>query len=232
MSAIKLRRLILEMAANWESLRPEEDPAIEPEERTRFLGAWNEHRQVYGYTLLAELPYALRASLRDHPDLEGVDFDVLIVDEYQDLNACELELLKLIAQRGCKIIATGDDDQSIYSFRKAAPEGIRRFPDDYPGAQDYTLSITQRCGRRIIDWASYVIEGDPDRPLDRQRPTSAERLQEGKMALLSFRGHRAEAIGIAKLAKILVEQEDVSPSEILILLRSDQRQLYFRVNDN
>ena len=231
-SAIKLRRLILEMAANWESLRPEEDPAIEPEERTRFLGAWNEHRQVYGYTLLAELPYALRASLRDHPDLEGVDFDVLIVDEYQDLNACELELLKLIAQRGCKIIATGDDDQSIYSFRKAAPEGIRRFPDDYPGAQDYTLSITQRCGRRIIDWASYVIEGDPDRPLDRQRPTSAERLQEGKMALLSFRGHRAEAIGIAKLAKILVEQEDVSPSEILILLRSDQRQLYFRVNDN
>jgi DNA helicase-2/ATP-dependent DNA helicase PcrA len=222
----KLGRLILEMAANWESLRPEEDPTIEPEERTSFLGAWNEHRRVYGYTLLAELPYALRASLRDHPDLEGVDFDVLIVDEYQDLNACELELLKLIAQRGCSIISAGDDDQSIYSFRKAAPEGIRRFLNDYPGAVDYPLSITQRCGRRIIEWASYVIEGDPYRPFDRPRPTSAERLQEGKVALLSFRGHRAEAIGIAKLTQILVEREAVPLSEILILLRSDHNKSF------
>lgn len=222
----KLRRLVLEMAANWESLRPEEDPVIEPGERTRFLGAWNEHRRVYGYTLLAELPYALRAYLRNHPDLEGVDFDILIVDEYQDLNACELELLKLIAQRGCSIISAGDDDQSIYSFRKAAPEGIRRFLNDYPGAVDYTLSITQRCGRRIIEWASYVIERDPDRPRDRPRPTSAERLQEGKVALLSFPGHAAEPRGIASLVQILVEREAISPSEILILLRSDHNKSF------
>jgi DNA helicase II / ATP-dependent DNA helicase PcrA len=217
----KLHRLILEMAANWESLRPEKDPEVNPEERNRFLGAWNEHRRIYGYTLLAELPYALRNALHNHPDLEGLNFNVIIVDEYQDLNACELEILKLIAQRGCSIIASGDDDQSIYSFRKADPEGIRRFLNDYPNARDFPLSVTQRCGKSIIEWASYVIESDPNRPPGRLIPKSAKRLPEGKVALLSFRGHRAEAKGIAKLTQILIERESISPSEILILLRSD-----------
>jgi DNA helicase-2/ATP-dependent DNA helicase PcrA len=92
------------MAANWESLQPAVDPRVDPAERARFLAAWGEHRQVYGYTLLAELPYALRNALHNHPDLEGVDYDLLIVDEYQDLNACDLEVLHLIADRGCSII--------------------------------------------------------------------------------------------------------------------------------
>ena len=66
------------------------------ETRARFLGAWNEHRQIYGYTLLAELPYALLRGLRDHPELGGVDYDLVVVDEYQDLNACDLEVLRQI----------------------------------------------------------------------------------------------------------------------------------------
>jgi DNA helicase-2/ATP-dependent DNA helicase PcrA len=160
----KLDRLIREMAANWESLQPAVDPRVDPADRAHFLAAWSEHRQVYGYTLLAELPYELRHALQDHPDLDGVDYDLLIVDEYQDLNACDLEALHLIAERGCAIIGAGDDDQSIYAFRRAAPEGIRRFPDDYPGCANYPLSITQRCGARIIEWASYVIDGDLGRP--------------------------------------------------------------------
>ena len=160
----QLARLITEMASNWESLTPQEDPKIDSATRARFIGAWNEHRAVYGYTLLAEIPYDLMTALTNHPDLKGVDYDLLIVDEYQDLNACDLAVLTLLAERGCSLIGAGDDDQSIYSFRKAAPEGIRRFPEDYENSDDYPLSITQRCARRIIEWASYVIEGDPDRP--------------------------------------------------------------------
>jgi len=107
------------MAAKWESLNPEERPGVAPEERARFMGAYTEHRRTCGYTLLDELPELLRCALRDHPDLAGVNYDLLIVDEYQDLNACELELLKRLAERGASILAIGDDDQSIYSFRKA-----------------------------------------------------------------------------------------------------------------
>src|SRR5215472_15853712 len=46
----RLENLFREMAANWESLRPEENPRVDAAERARFLGGWNEHRQVCGYT--------------------------------------------------------------------------------------------------------------------------------------------------------------------------------------
>ena len=213
--------LVKEMAANWQSLRPDRDPGVDEDTRARFLGAWNEHRRVYGYTLLDELPYALRRALADHQDLQGVDFDILVVDEYQDLNACDLEVLALVAERGCAIIGAGDDDQSIYSFRKAAPEGIRRFPEDYPGAADYALSVTQRCGGRIIGWASYVIAGDPDRPAGRPRLNSAEGSPDGDVALLSFRGQVAEAKGVTSIIQGLIQNEGLEPSDVLVMLRSD-----------
>ena len=120
-----------------------------------------------GYTLLGELPYRLLKALEQYPDLAGLDFDLLLVDEYQDLNACDLGVLKHIAERGTAIIAAGDSDQSIYGWRHADPSGIRRFTEEYAAAEDYPLSGTMRCGSRIIEWANHVIAGDPDRRQDR-----------------------------------------------------------------
>jgi DNA helicase-2/ATP-dependent DNA helicase PcrA len=208
-----------ELAANWQSLKQEEDPRVDSKDRSRFLGAWNEDREILGYTLLGELPYALKNSLQNYVELEGVDYDLLIVDEYQDLNACDLELLRLISERGCSVIGAGDDAQSIYNFRKAAPEGIRRFLEDYPGAADYALSITQRCGRDIVAWANYVICGDPDRPKSRQALIPAESCPTGQSALLSFASEVEEAKSTALLVQKLTK--NVPPSEILVLLRGD-----------
>jgi DNA helicase-2/ATP-dependent DNA helicase PcrA len=77
--------LLREMQANWEALVPEDDPEINPHLRAKFVGTWHEHRRVFGYTLLSELPDLLRQALIDHEDLEGIDHDLLVVDEYQDL---------------------------------------------------------------------------------------------------------------------------------------------------
>jgi DNA helicase-2/ATP-dependent DNA helicase PcrA len=132
----KLDDLIREMASNWEFLEQRNLPKVDPEHRARFLAAWHQHREVYGYTLLAELPYALRQALHDHAELDGVAYDLLIVDEYQDLNACDLEALHLIADRGCSIVAAGDDvvvGHIIYpSAYQVAPhqsgiEGLQHF---------------------------------------------------------------------------------------------------------
>jgi DNA helicase-2/ATP-dependent DNA helicase PcrA len=170
-----------------------------PAVRTRFMGGWRQHREIYGYTLPSELPHALLNALRQHDDLDGLQYDILVVDEYQDLNACDLAVLRAIADRGSAIVGAGDDDQSIYSFRKAHPEGIRRFLADYEGAADYPLSITQRCCRRIVEWANFVIQGDPDRPVGRGVLQCAAGAPEGEAALLSFVGEVSEARGIATL---------------------------------
>lgn len=220
--------LFRELAANWESLRPHEETEINPAERAGFMGAWQEHRAIYGYTLLSELPYALRGALRDHPDLKGVNYDVLLVDEYQDLNACDLDVLKLIAERGCSIISAGDDEQSIYSFRKAAPQGILRFFKDYPTGIDYPLTITQRCGRSIVEWANFVILGNPDRAANRGVLTCAAGAQPGEVALLSFTSDAGEAKGVATLVERLIDREGLHPSDILVLLRSDYRGMFSR----
>jgi DNA helicase-2/ATP-dependent DNA helicase PcrA len=222
----QLRALFRELQANWESLIPEDDPNISEELRARFLGAWHEHRRVYGYTLLSELPYLLRQALIDHPDLVGLDYDLLLVDEYQDLNPCDLEVLRRIAERGCSILAAGDEDQSIYSFRKAAPEGIRRFASDYPGAAIYPLTVTRRCGRRIVAWARSVIEGDPDRDTGRPRLRAAENAEDGEVGILAFNRQDQESAGVADLIQHLIKDEQIPPGEILVLSRGDRAGLF------
>ena len=214
------RQLIPELVSGWERLDEIRFLEVDPQLGARFVGAWHEHRRIYGYTVLAELPFHLREALRDHPDLRGMDYDLLIVDDYQELNACDLEVLRLVAERGCRIIGTGDDDQSIHGFRGAAREGIRRFPNDYAQSLDYPLSLTQRCGSRIVEWANYVMQGDPNRPRGREL-RCADGAPEGTVALLSFANQNAEVRGIADLTQHLIERYDFEPSGILVLLRTD-----------
>lgn len=215
-------KLVPEMASAWEHLEPVFKDEVDAETRARFVEAWQRHRQLYGYTLLSELPYALRQGLNDHPDFSGLDSEVLIVDEYQDLNACDLEVLRLAAGRGCTIIGVGDDDQSIYSFRNAAPVGIRRFLEDYPGAVHYPISVTQRCGSEIIRWANYVIAGDLERDPEKQALEPAPGSRPGEVGLLSFHDQEAEAEGVARLV-VGLQNEGVSPADMLVLLRSDHQ---------
>ncbi len=218
--------LMPKMAANWQSLV--EDPGFEVHgsEKARFLGAWEEHRRILGYTLLGELPYRLLKALEQYPDLAGLDFDLLLVDEYQDLNACDLGVLKNIAERGTAIIAAGDSDQSIYGRRYADPSGIRRFTTEYVAAEDYPLSVTMRCGSRIIEWANHVIAGDPDRRQDRPVLVPRTGSQPGEVGLFRFTDNIAETQGVAEIVQGLVTQEGVAPADILILLRSDPNRIF------
>lgn len=162
-----------------------------------------------------------RQALESYDDLEGLDYDFLVVDEYQDLNACDLRVLALLAGRGVAIFAVGDDEQSIYGWRKAAPEGIRRFPDDYANAEDYALSVSHRCGSEIIRWARFVIEADPGRSPDRRRLVPVDNAEPGVVALLSFPSQVTEARGVADLVQNLIEREGLAPPEVLVMSRSD-----------
>jgi DNA helicase II / ATP-dependent DNA helicase PcrA len=217
----QVERLEAEMAAKWESLAPHDDERITPEERGRFLGAWDEHRRIFGYSAMPELPDLLRRALLEQVGLTGLDYDLFVVDEYQDLNACELELLRLLAERGASIVALGDDDQSVYSWRKAAPEGIRRFArDDFAGARNYPLTVCKRSPKRMLDWAQHVIVGDTGR--EPRTPPQCERdVPPENAALLSFNGYAAEAKGIASIIQWLTTAKGVPLPEILVLFRTN-----------
>jgi len=221
------KKYIREMAAAWESLEDSTASEITPAQRARFLGIWNEHRTILGYTLLQELPYRLREALANQVELERCNFDLLIVDEYQDLNACDLDVIRLLAMNyGCRVLAIGDDDQSIYSFRCAAPAGIRRFPNDYADSCDYPLTVTLRCGRRIIEWATHVIRQNTDRPADRPDLRPAQQNADGVVGLYSFKNQSHEAKGVAKLVEKMIVEQGFQASEVLVLLRGDNNQTF------
>ena len=110
--------------------------------------------------------------LDDYPDAGTGELEFLVVDEYQDLNRSEIELTQQLAARGIHILGVGDDDQSIYGFRMAAPEGIRSFPSDFASPRDYGLTISQRCKVRILD-AGRILLFDLDLPHAGPQSTSA-----------------------------------------------------------
>jgi len=214
-----VEKLKNEMSAFWESLSPEEDANISAEVRSRFMGLWEEHRRVFGYTLLAELPFRLKEALEAEPELNIGDLDLLAVDEYQDLNACDLKCLRLLSERGVTLLAVGDDDQSIYRFRKAHPMGIRSFLAEY-NANDYPLTISHRCGRTILEWANYVIGGDTTRSADKPSLRPGDNNPNGSVGYLVFNRENTEAEGVVKLVRWLNSEKSIPFEEILVLART------------
>lgn len=209
-----------EMASAWESLDEIQDPNLPEDLRNRFAGVWETHRSIFGYSLLAELPFRLLRALEDHPELDIGEWDYLVVDEYQDLNKCDLSVLKQITEKGPALIGAGDDDQSIYRFRRALPLGIQQFVStDYPGSADYTLSISQRCATSVLAWARHVIEGLPGRP-PRPALKAAPHCVVGESKYLAFATWPAEVSGVTQLVKWLIDMRGVVPEDIAIMFRS------------
>jgi ATP-dependent DNA helicase Rep len=85
----------------------------------------------------------------------------LLVDEVQDTNALQYELLKLLAGERGLFTAVGDDDQSIYGWRGATIENLKRLPQDYPGLKVIALEQNYRSTGRILRAANGVIAQNP-----------------------------------------------------------------------
>jgi ATP-dependent DNA helicase Rep len=81
----------------------------------------------------------------------------LLVDEYQDTNACQYKLLKLLAGPRAMFTAVGDDDQAIYGWRGADIENLRGLPRDYPNLKLIKLEQNYRSTVRILKAANALI---------------------------------------------------------------------------
>jgi len=83
----------------------------------------------------------------------------LLVDEYQDINAAQFRLIKLLNVLHPKgLFVVGDDAQSIYGFRGADPQYILRFDQDFPGAVTPPLAHSRRCHHNIMKDAELVLK--------------------------------------------------------------------------
>jgi ATP-dependent DNA helicase UvrD/PcrA len=215
----EVQKLFNLMASNWETLNADTEDWEQNFSNPEFIGAWQEHREIYGYVLRSELVYQFKniLEIEDNIKIDG-PIEYLIVDEYQDLNKCDLRVIKNLNVKGAKLFCAGDDDQSIYGFRYAYPEGIKNFNTDISNSNQYQITKCRRCDSNILSLAMDVIRQDY-----RRIPKSLKSITnlEGETNLLRFQNQDEEATKIAKIISDIIKNKVASENEIIILLRSD-----------
>ena len=101
---------------------------------------------------------------QDHPEvLEKWRNKVryMLVDEYQDTNASQYLLVKLLVQQRAHFTVVGDDDQSIYAWRGARPENLMQLKEDFPSLKVVMLEQNYRSTSRILKCANVLIANNP-----------------------------------------------------------------------
>ncbi len=140
--------------------------AKDDDERTTatIMGRYEERLTAYqsvDFDDLIGLPLKL---LRDHPEVRArwqQKMGHVLVDEYQDTNATQYELLKLLVGERARFTAVGDDDQSIYGWRGATLDNLKKLPLDYPQLKVVKLEQNYRSTSAILRAANNVIAPNP-----------------------------------------------------------------------
>ncbi|MDP3699753.1 MAG: UvrD-helicase domain-containing protein [Hylemonella sp.] len=133
----------------------------------RIMARYEERLAAYqsvDFDDLIGLPLKL---LRDHPEVRAKWQKIMghiLVDEYQDTNATQYELLKLMVPDDptlARFTAVGDDDQSIYGWRGATLDNLKRLPVDFPTLKVIKLEQNYRSTGAILQAANNVIGPNP-----------------------------------------------------------------------
>ncbi|MGI8475615.1 MAG: ATP-dependent DNA helicase [Thermomicrobiales bacterium] len=110
-------------------------------------------------------------------------FPHVLVDEFQDTNAAQFALLKLLVPPGGDLCVVGDPNQAIYAFRGGRSEYIEDFSTHFPGAKTFELRTNYRSGPEILRAANALIAHNPVpgdfelRPADGAPPASVQAVE-------------------------------------------------------
>lgn len=159
---------------------------------------------------------ATLAGLRRFPQVAaeiGRRWKYVTVDEAQDTDRPQFDLLAFLAPHG-NICLVGDMDQSIFAFRGADYENLRRFIERFK-AQRLPLEINYRSKAEILDLANAVIAENEDRLPKTMRPTLGGG---GNLVLLTANDQFSEAEAVANLIVGAIRAGE-SPSKIAVLYR-------------
>ena len=155
------------------------------------------------------------SSLREHYDKK---FQYILVDEFQDTNAVQYELVRLLSRDVNNVCVVGDDDQSIYRWRGANIENILKFEKDYPGTTIIKLEENYRSTQNILSAAGNVVREN----LNRNEKTLWTQNEKGDPVVC----HKAEdeiseAAFVCDRIQNLCQEEGYSFNEIAILYRTN-----------
>jgi len=120
--------------------------------------AYTAHKRAHGMIDFDDLLLLWRAALADPaagPALRNL-FDAVLVDEYQDVNAVQADIVRLLRPDGAGLTCVGDDAQAIYAFRGADPAHLRALTAWYPELTVVRLVRNYRSRHAVLQLANVV----------------------------------------------------------------------------
>ena len=159
--------------------------------------------------------------LSNHPEIQAKwrnQFKFILIDEYQDTNAAQYKLIKLLTNTSQNICVVGDDWQSIYSWRGADFKNILNFERDYPNATVIKLEQNYRSTKHILDAAHAVITKNQQRS-DKKLWTAAGPGQ--PVQIVPVMNERAEGEAIIRRIQTYVDMRIRRYSDFAILYRTN-----------
>ncbi len=148
------------------------EPALCPKTLRPYFTFLREHKLLDLDEIIPACTALLHSDKNFGEELRGAT-DHLLVDEFQDLNAAQYELVRLLAETA-SIFAIGDPDQAIYGFRGSTPIWFQRFVDEQQ-PELHRLTSNYRSGARILKAASAVIAAN-----HRTNHTEGKNTRQGK----------------------------------------------------
>ncbi|GAA6173898.1 DNA helicase Rep [Colwellia sp. KU-HH00111] len=133
-------------------------------EYAEFYQRYHQHMKAYNALDFDDLILIPTLLLKNYPEVRErwcSKIRYLLVDEYQDTNASQYELVKLITGERGRLTVVGDDDQSIYSWRGAKPENLVLLGKDFPQLKLIKLEQNYRSSGRILKCANILIANNP-----------------------------------------------------------------------
>lgn len=145
-------------------------------------------------------------------------FRYVMIDEYQDTNAAQYRLIKLLTSDHQNICVVGDDWQSIYSWRGADFRNILNFEKDYPQAAIVKLEQNYRSTKAILDAAHTVISKNTERS-EKKLWTD---LGDGRAVhVMQVANERAEGEAIARSIQITTDMRVRNYHDYAVLYRTN-----------
>ena len=158
---------------------------------------------------------------RTHPDRLAYwqrRFVHVLVDEFQDTNAAQYQLVRLLATLHGNLTVVGDDDQAIYGWRGADVRHMLAFQTDFPGATMVKLEQNYRSTQVILDAANGVIAENEGRL---GKTLFTEKKGGSKVVLLTAADERDEAEWLAGEYAKLASDDDQSYESMAVLYRTN-----------
>ena len=158
------------MISNWKNdlLLPDDaiKQAVDADAKSyaEFYGMYQKHMKAYNALDFDDLILIPTLLMRNYPEVRARwqnKIQYMLVDEYQDTNASQYELVKLITGEKGLLTVVGDDDQSIYSWRGAKPQNLVLLGQDYPNLKLIKLEQNYRSSGRILKCANILIANNP-----------------------------------------------------------------------